>query len=680
MCGICGFNGAKPSIEKIKILSILNETRGKDSCGLSFNNKIYKGVRHSNINDTSESRQFWRNVAIKKTTKLDNNTILFHTRQGTKGAANEANTHPFGYFNDLELQKLWDSGVKKVDEKNLIPEFTLMMNGTLDGLYDLNSPHSKRGYKFTTGDNDSKMLGDILFRKGFDYLAEYEGAAALAFFSSHEPNTLYLWKGASFSAQGVLTEERPLHYYYDKEDKGIYFSSLAEHLEVVANGEEITEMPVNTLIKFKNGHIESQQIIDRKVTKKVTNTYYQGSNHQNYYNDDLLGRGNYGTSYGNSSYGNRMSNKKKTTSDVPDSKGTIIYWEGKYYNDNKLANGHITVTSDMEIIGGKKTLMFKDGIIFQSKKSASCEHIFYNKDKEFINIYGEKIESWKKGFVSVAYIPFDDMRYFMTGSTGRIGSKSQIITGAADNKYNLKYGMDIDVFEIIFKYVKSIGFLAIPEEIFSPYGLFTYVNNKFKTKLTDVLFAKAETLVNAAMLRTVLDNYFVESNLKDRNKALLPVKHEAEEDNSIFSKKASSDNLEVFFKEVGVVSYSWEDNYKKFNYLYGIQPEFHKTIGELLLESKLQKEQQAFFGSTFNLVTLLKTKENYLPFVNGYKNLVDFYMGTDYDKLMAFNECFVTYFNSKKEAEVYYEEIFQSAYDWNKTPEENCTSFTDYAL
>ena len=79
-------------------------------------------------------------------------------------------------------------------------------------------------------------------------------------------------------------------------------------------------------------------------------------------------------------------------------------------------------------------------------------------------------------------------------------------------------------------------------------------------------------------------------------------------------------------------------------------------------------------------VTLLKTKENYLPFVNGYKNLVDFYMGTDYDKLMAFNECFVTYFNSKKEAEVYYEEIFQSAYDWNKTPEENCTSFTDYAL
>jgi len=146
-----------------------------------------------------------------------------------------------------------------------------MMNGTLDDLYHVDAPHKKYGKTYTYDMNDSKMLGEIIFENGFKYLEEYKGGAALAFYWANEPNTLWLWKGATLHGS-VMTEERPLSYYYDKKDKGIYFSSLSEHLAVIAEGAEIMDVPVNTLLKFHNGEIVESIEVTRKVSKYTYQT------------------------------------------------------------------------------------------------------------------------------------------------------------------------------------------------------------------------------------------------------------------------------------------------------------------------------------------------------------------------------------------------------------------------
>jgi hypothetical protein len=284
MCGLYGFAGGDkkfPNRHKIITLGILNQSRGKDSCGIYWGHNLKHGFKLEFNKDTS----IFQDLAAMSMfpVKLDNNVIIGHNRSSTFGLKTVENSHPFLYWNDLDKQEKYEKYIKENSAEyyknglKLRPDMILTMNGTLKDLtsygvytkygeeYDFTKPH------WTC---DSKMLGDIMFRKGYDILNEYRGDAALAWsFPSNDKNTLYLWSGASKTyLHGNLVVERPLAYFYCKEDKGIYYSSEAIHLQTInQNGEEIINVPYNTILKFVDGQlVESIEMNRKELVNVVT--------------------------------------------------------------------------------------------------------------------------------------------------------------------------------------------------------------------------------------------------------------------------------------------------------------------------------------------------------------------------------------------------------------------------
>jgi len=211
--------------------------------------------------------------------------IISHTRSKTFGDAKLINAHPFLYYKEKKEEDYYKKNYLNEDNhgKNIVhtpvPDFVMAMNGSLDQLYN-GTLQKKYGINFIYGENDSKMLGGLLFQHGFNVLLDYQGDAALAMaFPKEKEYDLILWSGASKPSETELTQrERPLHYYFDKEDDGIYFSSLAEHLKFISNNrEEITEVPVNTLLYFKEGVIVKEEIYDRSLVVKKETYYHKNT-------------------------------------------------------------------------------------------------------------------------------------------------------------------------------------------------------------------------------------------------------------------------------------------------------------------------------------------------------------------------------------------------------------------
>lgn len=92
MCGIFGqaTNSPKKINEyKVKMLGMYNETRGRNSCGITYDGEIYHGLDKDKLwTDFIKGRKF-------RATKFP---IMFgHTRQSSVGAINHFNSHPFGF-------------------------------------------------------------------------------------------------------------------------------------------------------------------------------------------------------------------------------------------------------------------------------------------------------------------------------------------------------------------------------------------------------------------------------------------------------------------------------------------------------------------------------------------------------------------------------------------------------
>jgi hypothetical protein len=297
MCGIYGFSGGDkkvPNKYKIIMLGVLNQSRGKDSCGIYSDNHIRHGFKLDFNKDTSIFQDF---ASVRYFDfKRKNNIVIGHNRASTFGAKTLENAHPFLYWGDQEKQARFEEYMKKEVESyytsglRVIPDFILAMNGTLKDLtsygvytkygegeqYDFSKPHWSC---------DSKMLGDIIFHKGYDILKDYRGDAALVWsFPSKEKNTLYLWSGGSKTySTGAIIRERPLHYFYCKNDEGIYYSSELGHLQVInQNSEKVHEVPMNTILKIVNGEItEKIEIPRHELINAVTPAPYTPPSYQN---------------------------------------------------------------------------------------------------------------------------------------------------------------------------------------------------------------------------------------------------------------------------------------------------------------------------------------------------------------------------------------------------------------
>lgn len=359
-CGLFGYVGSEqPSMDKIKILGIYNIERGKDSCGISIDDMITK--HNGNFNTFIES-----NILPDPTQDF---TIIGHDRKRSSGVISIENAHPFGFFND-----------ENADEEIEIPDFIGAHNGTI---YNDNTLATK--YKVDTNKYsvDSQILLKVISTGNYKILEEYSGAAALLMRKTNEPNTLYVFKGASRTyANFPLEEERPL-FYWQKSENEMYISSLKDSLKAIGGDQNtIHSFETNKVIKIVAGSIVDSE----SVTIDRVKENYNSRQHYNSRNSSSNNSSSVGSSYNRTSRAHistRKANLDKAlgykenvrlSADFIDAismnrvKDTVYWNSGKYRINQKPINGMLYLnkrgkvyTEDdyNELVNSKSTLVDK---------------------------------------------------------------------------------------------------------------------------------------------------------------------------------------------------------------------------------------------------------------------------------------------------------------------------------
>ena len=296
MCGIFAFSGVKNltedqlkiAVNKIKILGLYNQTRGVHGCGMFIDNKIVKGVDKTKLYENYIQEHIFSHNS-------KNHIIIGHDRQVSRGGHTEEFTHPFLIDDDLV-------GVH---------------NGTIENIYDLfDKSGVKREKEYS--DSDSRALFRIIHRvPGYKVLNEYKGGAALLWTKLSEPNSLYIYHGASkvSSAENAEEkEERPLFYMQTPE--GYYFSSLQEALLAIRDeaDQEVKVVEHNRVFKLTNGRFTKiREFIDRGDAN-IPAVYVAPSNKHNHHFHDRT----------NSDYGSRIENSYKEAMNKNSGGGLVV--------------------------------------------------------------------------------------------------------------------------------------------------------------------------------------------------------------------------------------------------------------------------------------------------------------------------------------------------------------------
>lgn len=259
MCGIFGQATNDPSKinqDAVKILGMMNESRGKHTCGITYDGEIFHGL---------EKEKLFTDFAKHRNFNVQKYPIIFgHTRQSSVGVINKQNAHPFGYGNteDKDFEFLFVHNGTLFDYEELADEYGVELKENYISEYNVELSRTKI---------DSEILGEILYKSGnVKVLSEYLGRAALVWTDLKDPNTIYLWSGKSkkydTSKETDLHEERPLHVYLESENN-FYFSSLPEGLEIIGGSdEEIFQIDYNTVYKVTNGDFKNAEkiVVSRK--------------------------------------------------------------------------------------------------------------------------------------------------------------------------------------------------------------------------------------------------------------------------------------------------------------------------------------------------------------------------------------------------------------------------------
>jgi len=282
-CGIFGQCTNTPrriNQSNVKILGMFNESRGRHSCGITFDSEIYHGL---------EKDKLFTDFIKGKTFKAEVNPLMFgHTRSASVGAAiNEHNAHPFGFGTNAK------GGYKFIGVHN----GTLYNHLELAEAYDINT---KASYKGITGVDlertkiDSEILLEIIHTtRSYKVLSEYIGKAALVWTDTDAPNVTYFWSGQSRMTEAYITgpemEERPMNIWIDAKNS-FYFSSMPESLEAIgAPTKDVFQIEYNTVYQVINGDFKHAEMT--KVSRKQcfqTETYV--SKHTNYHTNAYSGK------------------------------------------------------------------------------------------------------------------------------------------------------------------------------------------------------------------------------------------------------------------------------------------------------------------------------------------------------------------------------------------------------
>ena len=286
MCGIFAWSGKDPkkfNKDKFDKLGIFNIDRGKDSCGVSFDGEVYYG-----LNTEKLYSKFIVNREIKP---LKYPVVIGHTRQASVGnIVNERNAHPFGFGNNSEgnYEFVGCHNGTLYNHKDLASTFKIDTAETIK----VQSDHNPNGfYESVRQKIDSEILLEIIYKtKNFKVLSQYNGAAALVFTNTNEPNVIYVWKGASKWYDYTnyhVEEERPL-FYYKETKNSLYISSIQESLETIGGIANVNlfTFSQNTIYKITDGDVEHAE-----KTKVSRNDQFQkevvsyGKKSSSYYNN-----------------------------------------------------------------------------------------------------------------------------------------------------------------------------------------------------------------------------------------------------------------------------------------------------------------------------------------------------------------------------------------------------------
>lgn len=281
-CGIFAWAGKNPrsfSKDKFNILGIYNDSRGGHSCGVSVDGEIYNGV------DKYKKYQEWVSAFVYDNPKRTP-VVIGHTRFSTGGEHNVANAHPFGFGNNEKIDGYEFIGVHNgslLNHKDFIKEFGVEDSERI--LKDNNANLETYTWRWKI---DSELLLECIYKSGnFKVLSDYNGAAALVFTNTREPNVIYCYHGASkiysYDSDEKIFEERPL-WYYKKGKNDLYISSMPESLQVIG-GEfdtSLFEFDHNTLYKITDGDIENAEkfriVRKDRFQKGFASTYQNRSN------------------------------------------------------------------------------------------------------------------------------------------------------------------------------------------------------------------------------------------------------------------------------------------------------------------------------------------------------------------------------------------------------------------
>lgn len=278
MCGIGGIvYTSKQKFNKpfFNIIGIANDSRGGDSCGIFIDQKVEYGYDKSKL----YSNFFYGSSLLEETKECK--LAFLHCRKASVGGVG------------VKAEKAQPVVIEEDGEI----KYCLMHNGTIHNYEELAKKYIPEIN--IKGMTDSQVMARIFYYKGYDALAEYNGAAVFAIADyRNEPKCLF-WKGESKETYGSkeATDERPFWFY--QSSTSFVFSSIAIHLDAVFGDENVYTITGNSLVQLKNGELTVLKQYDRSAMQQTKKYVYNNTSNKTYNHGSGYG---YGHANGNTFY------------------------------------------------------------------------------------------------------------------------------------------------------------------------------------------------------------------------------------------------------------------------------------------------------------------------------------------------------------------------------------------
>lgn len=234
-CGLIGFSGnseKKLNVDKMKLLILNNQERGKDSLGFyTPENGIYKEIGKPD-----------EQMGGAKFALPESSTFIGHVRAATVGDVTKVNAHPFQYGN-----------------------IVLAMNGTLTNHYALASEYELFAMDYQV---DTQIIAAIIAKtQSKDVLSKMQGPCALLYTDTTSGKMYAFTNGGRTLFRGVI-------------DGCMYISSIENSLKVIGCL-NVKPFKDDYLYELDNGKVVWQLLIPKP--KQVNyNTALQYDNHNKY--------------------------------------------------------------------------------------------------------------------------------------------------------------------------------------------------------------------------------------------------------------------------------------------------------------------------------------------------------------------------------------------------------------